>query len=447
MAELAIRTQIRDRRPRWTNWARNQVCAPLQIHHPASEAKLVEIVRRAAEQDERVKVVGSGHSFTGTALTDGHLVELDRYQRVLHVDAARHQATVQAGIRLRALSEQLWAHGLSMPNMGDIAYQSISGAVSTGTHGTGTRFGSLATQVVGLRLITGAGDVIDCSAEQHPEVFAAARVGLGALGIISTVTLQLAAAFNLHALEQVLNVDGVMRDLDWHADENEHFEFFWARGSDGAFTKRNNRTGAPAQPLPRWQRFRNDVLIANVARNGLFTLDRVAPPLARTLRKRLPSTTREDYVDRSFEVFTSARKVRFYEMEYFIPRHHAREAFERVRDVILHSGIDVRMPVELRFVAADDIPLSPAFGRETVSIAVHMLRTQEFQPFFEAVETIMLDYDGRPHWGKLHFQSAAELAPRYPRWDAFQQVRAQLDPTGRFTNRYLDRVLGALPER
>jgi L-gulono-1,4-lactone dehydrogenase len=442
MAELATRTQVQDRRPRWTNWARNQVCAPLRIHHPSTEDELVAIVRDAARAGERVKVVGSGHSFTATALTDGHLVELDRYQEVLHIDHERRQATVQAGIRLRRLSERLWDFGLSMPNMGDIAYQSISGAIATGTHGTGLRFGGLATQVVGMRIITGDGDVIDCSPEREPEVWRAARVNLGALGVVSTVTLQLEDAFNLHALEQVLPVDEVMRDLDRHAEENEHFEFFWTRGSGGAFTKRNNRTTAPAQPLSRWETFRNDVLVANVARNGLFQLDRVVPPLARTLRRRLPSTTREDYVDRSFEVFTSARRVRFYEMEYFIPRGRAHEAFERTREVILGSGIDVRMPVELRFVAPDDIPLSPAFGRETVSIAVHMLRHQEFQPFFEAVETIMQDSEGRPHWGKLHFQSADQLRALYPEWEAFQAVRARIDPAGRFTNRYLERVLG-----
>jgi len=442
MAELATRSQIEDRRPRWRNWAQNQVCAPVAIHHPTTEQQLVEIVRLAADAGRRVKVVGSGHSFTATALTDGDLVELDRYTDILHVDHARRQATVQAGIRLYDLSERLWALGLAMPNMGDIAYQSISGAVATGTHGTGGRFGALATQIVGLRLIDGHGAVIECSRDQEPEVFHAARVGIGALGVVSTVTLQLEDAFNLHALEQVLPITDVLQKLDRHVEENEHFEFFWTRGSPGAFTKRNNRTGAPAQPLSRWERFRDDVLIADVARNGLFQLDRVVPPLSRALRRRLPATNREDYVDRSYLVFTSARRVRFYEMEYFIPREHAREAFERVQGVIHGSGIDVRMPVELRFVAADDIPLSPAFGRETASIAVHMLRHQEFQPFFEAVETIMQSYDGRPHWGKLHFQSADQLARLYPEWTAFQSARRQLDPDGRFDNAYLQRVLG-----
>lgn len=431
-----------ERRASWRNWAGNQQCAPVRIERPRSEADLVRIVREAAAAGERVKVVGAGHSFTGIALTDGRLLRLDDYRRLLAVDRERCLVTVEAGIRIGQLNEELDARGLALPNLGDIAYQSIAGAIATATHGTGRALGGIATQVVGMRLVAGDGAVVECSADQEPEVFRAARVGLGALGIVSTVTLLCVPAFRLHAIEEPMRVDAVLAALDEHVEGNDHFEFFWVPHTGWALTKRNNRTDAPPAPRGRWQEFRDDILMSNVAFGALCRLGRLRPSLIPRLSKMVPSVGRVEYVDKGYRVFASPRMVRFYEMEYAIPREACAEALNRLRDYVDRSGLRISFPVEVRFTAGDDCSLSTAFGRESCYIAVHVYQGMHYQQYFEAVEGIMNGYGGRPHWGKLHFQTAETLAPRYPEWEQFCRVRARLDPDGRFTNAYLDRVLG-----
>jgi L-gulonolactone oxidase len=426
----------------WRNWARNQQCAPSAIEHPETEADLVRIVQDAAAAGERVKVVGAGHSFTGIALTEGRLIQLDRYQRVLAQDAAAKTVTVEAGIPLSKLSEELWSRGLALENMGDIAYQSIAGATSTATHGTGVTFRGIAAQIVGMRIIAGDGSVVDCTAEREQEVLRCARVGLGALGIVSQVTLQAAPAFNLRAVEAPARVDELLSNLDDHVYGNDHFEFFWVPHTGWALTKWNKRTDEPEQPRPRWQAFRDDYLMSNFAFGALNRVGRLRPTLIPRLSRMIPSSGRVEYVDRSYRVFASPRLVKFYEMEYAIPIEHAAEALNRVRDYVKRSGITLSFPVEVRFTAADDIPLSTASGRKSCYIAVHVYQGMQYQQYFEAVEDIMDDYGGRPHWGKLHFQTSETLAPRYPDWAAFRAVRRRMDPEGRFSNAYLDRVLG-----
>lgn len=426
----------------WQNWAGNQQCAPRSIERPRTEDELVRIVREAAAAGERVKVVGAGHSFTGIALTDGRLLQLDRYDAVLEVDLERRTVTVQAGIPLWKLNRELDARGLALPNLGDIAYQSIAGAIATATHGTGVRLRGIAAQVCGLRLIAADGSVIECSPEVEPEVFRAARVGLGALGIVSTVTLACVPAFALHAVEQRERVDDVLASLDEHVDGNDHFEFFWVPHTGWALTKRNNRTDAPLAPRPRWREFLDQELLQNVAFGALCRVGRARPALIPRLARSVAAAGRSEYIDKSYRVFASPRRVRFYEMEYAIPRQHAVEALTRVRELIDRQGLRISFPVEVRFVAPDDIPLSTASGRETCYIAVHVYQGMPYQQYFEGVERIMDDYAGRPHWGKLHFQTAQTLAPRYPEWELFQRVRARLDPHGRFSNDYLERVLG-----
>lgn len=429
-------------RPLWRNWAGNQQCGPASIDRPTTEAGLVEVVQRAASSGKRVKAVGAGHSFTAVACTHGHLLDLSGYGRVLHVDRATGRITVEAGITLRRLSSELAAAGLALENMGDIAYQSLAGAIATATHGTGAGFGNLSSQVVGLRLIDGRGDALDCSAEQRPELWSPARVGVGALGLVSTVTLQCVPAFNLHAVEEPALVDDVLDGLDELVGENDHYEFFWVPGTRWALTKRNGRTHDPVRARGRWTAFRNDVLIDNLGFGLVMAVGRHRPHLIPKLAKRLPSTGRQEYVDRSDKVFASARMVKFVEMEYAVPREAFVEAFNRLRELVGELGVPVGFPVECRFVAGDDIALSTASGRATAYLAVHVATGTPHDQYFKGVERIMDDYDGRPHWGKLHFQTAATLASRYPRWDQFQQARAVLDPDRRFTNPELDRVLG-----
>ncbi len=431
-------------RPHWHNWAGNQQCTPERIERPSSEQGLIRVVKQAAATGRRVKVVGSGHSFTGIALTDGRLVQLSNYGRVLSIDREKRTATVQAGISIARLNEELDKQGLALENLGDINYQSISGAISTATHGTGRAFGGIATQIIGMRLIAGDGSVVECSPEKEADVFSAARVGLGALGIISTVTLNCVKAFNLHALEMPMRVDQVVESLDEHIRDNDHFEFFWVPGTGWALTKFNQRTDAPLATRGRWREFRDDILINNVAFSVLCRIGRLRPSLVPSIARAMPSSGRVEYVDKSYRVFASPRLVRFYEMEYGIPIDAAREAVNRVRALVKQSGLVPIFPVEVRFTKGDDIPLSTASGRDSCYIAVHVFEGMQYQQYFEGVEDIMNDYGGRPHWGKLHFQTAETLAPRYPEWQRFQQVRARLDPEGRFSNPYLDRVLGPI---
>jgi L-gulonolactone oxidase len=405
---------------------------------------LVAIVRDAADRGERVKVVGAGHSFTPIACTDGVLIDLSGYDRVLHTEPRTGRVTVEAGISLSALSEELDRRGLALENMGDIAYQSIAGATSTATHGTGLRYGNLATRVVGLRIITGDGSVVECSEEQHPEVLKVARVGLGALGILSTVTLQAVPAFRLHAVEEPMRVDDVLADLDRHVAENDHFEFYWVPHTGWALTKRNRRTDEAPRPRSRVAEVRDDLLLQNVAFGALCRLGRLRPSWIPRLAKAIPSTGRVEYVDRSDKVFTSPRLVHFVEMEYAIPLEVLPEALNRVRRLVDELGIQLSFPVEVRMVAGDDIPLSTAAGRDTGYIAVHVYRGTPHDQYFQGVEAVMNDYDGRPHWGKMHYQSAATLAKRYAGWRDFQELRSRHDPQGRFTNPYLERVLGPL---
>lgn len=437
---------VSTRKPRvvWKNWAENQQCAPASIETPSSEAELAQVVRDAAAAGQRVKVVGAGHSFTAIALTDGRLVDLSRYQRIVETDATTGRVTVQAGIKLHRLNEELDRRGMAMPNLGDIDKQSISGAISTSTHGTAKALGGIARDVVGMRLIAGDGSIVECSADVNPDVFKAARVGLGALGVISTVTLQTVPAFNLHAREVPMNVDDVLANLSEHIEGNDHFEFFWVPGTKWALTKFNNRTDKPGPTRSRFREFRDDILFGNVAFGALARVGRVRPSLIPRVAKALPNAGATEYVDKSYRVFCSPRWIHFYEMEYAIPFEAATEALNRVRDYVARSGLILSFPVEVRFTIGDDISLSTANGRRSCYIAVHVYQHTHYQQYFEAVEDIMDDYGGRPHWGKLHFQTAETLAPRYPDWDVFQAARKKLDPDGRFANPYLDRVIGPI---
>jgi L-gulonolactone oxidase len=374
--------------------------------------------------------------------TDDVLVDLSRYRAVLAVDAAHRTVTVQAGIPLSHLNRVLASHGLALENLGDIAYQTVAGATQTATHGTGARFRNLSSAIAGMRLISGTGEVVECSPSVGPDVWAAARVGLGALGLVSIVRLQCVSAFNLHAVEGVEPVDELLEHIDEEVDGHDHFEFFWIPNTRWALTKRNQRTDEPRRPRPAWREVRDDLLYDNILFGLMCHIGRVRNDLIPRVARLLPSKGRADYVDASYKVFASPRHVRFLEMEYAIPRGALPEALNRIRAHVRSLGIQISFPVEVRFVAPDDIPLSTASDRETAYVAVHVFRGTPHAEYFRGVERIMDDYEGRPHWGKMHFQTAATLAPRYARWDEAQRVRALLDPNGTFTTPAIERVLG-----
>jgi L-gulonolactone oxidase len=295
-----------------------------------------------------------------------------------------------------------------------------------------------------MRIVTGDGSVVQCSATEEPEVFHAARVGVGAIGAVTQVTLQVAPAFNLRALEEPMRLDDVLGNLDELVGTNEHFEFFWVPHTRWALTKRNNATPDPVGGRSRIRELRDKWLFENLAFGAAVKAGNLHEAWVPKLARMAPGAGKVEYVNRSYKVFASPRHVRFTEMEYAISREALEEALRRVVSLVDDKGFMVSFPVEVRFTAPSDIPLSTASGRESAYIAVHMAKGKPYEPYFRAVEAIMDDYDGRPHWGKLHFLSHRELAPRYPQWDAFQAVRKRLDPEGRFANAYSAKVLGPI---
>ena len=427
----------------WRNWGRTQSCVPLSIASPASEDEICSIVRAASGAGEKVKAIGSGHSFTDIACTGGRMVQMGRYNRILDVDSKTGLVTVESGISIAALAEELSRHGLALENQGDIAYQSISGAISTATHGTGAKIRNISSQVRALTLVLADGSVLKCSASKEPDVFDSARVGIGALGVISTVTLQCVPAFALHAVEEPRPLHEVLDRFDELADTNDHFEFFWFPHTERVSLMTNNRTDRPAKPRGRAGAYINDIVLENHAFGLVQDLGHMrrswVPGLARFTAGML---SRSEIIDSSHRVFANERLVRFAEMEYAIPREHVVEAVSEIRAMIERTGMHISFPVEVRVVAQDDIPLSTAFGRATGYIAVHVYYKDEYAPYFREVEKIMVSKGGRPHWGKLHVRDAAGLRPVYPRFDDFLAVRDRLDPGRTFGNAYLERVLG-----
>jgi FAD-linked oxidoreductase len=430
----------------WQNWARNQTAYPARVETPASVEAAVELVRRAYTDGLRVKPVGSGHSFTAAAVTDGVQVRLDRLGGILDCDTSTGLVTVGAGMPLYRLNAELERRGLSMSNLGDIDRQTISGAISTGTHGTGSKLGGLATQLRGLQVVLADGSVVDCSADVEPDLYNAARIGLGAFGVVTAITLECEPAFRLTAVEEPLPLEDVLDGFDGYADANEHFEFYWFPHTRIALTKRNNRVvaGEPESPAyPGWRIWLDDELLSN----GLFEVlqrfgMRVPRAVPRLNRMAASALSARIFTDSSHQVFVSPRRVRFREMEYAVPRESIVDVVRGIRGWIDRSGARISFPIEVRVAAADDVWLSTAHGRETAYVAVHSYHRTPYQPYFDAVEAIATDVGGRPHWGKLHSLDAERLRPLYPRFDDALAVRDRVDPGRMFANPYTERVLG-----
>lgn len=427
------------------NWAKNQSCEPTSLETPRSTGEVAALVSIAAERGYRVKAVGTGHSFTAAAMTAGTLLDLRHMNNITEIDPDSNRVTVGAGVRLDHLNVLLDQAGLALPNLGDIAVQTVAGATATATHGTGTQLGNLATQIIGMELVSGTGEVLKLDPSSRADLLRIARVGIGALGIVTAVTLQAVPAFNLEASEGVGDIDDLTAGLDEFLTGSDHAEFFWFPGTGKCQTKCNDRSSQTPNPPSRFRYFAEKILAENVAFDLINRTARRFPSSTEKLRSVLVgSLGGRNFVDKSYKVFASPRHVRFVEMEYGVPREVLGEVIERVRKGIDKMSRPPLFPVEIRASAADDIPLSTGFGRDSGWVAIHQYPRMEYEPYFRMVEGIMDDYGGRPHWGKMHFQTAETLAPRYPEWDAFARARVELDPAGVFRNEYLDRVLGPL---
>jgi FAD-linked oxidoreductase len=428
----------------WVNWAGDQFCRPSKIVRPSNRDELAEAIGAAAAAGEKMRVAGSGHSFTEAALTEGVLLRLEGLSGVLDADRASGLVRVGGGTVLAELNDELARLGLAMENLGDIDRQTIAGAISTGTHGTGANLRNISAQVEGVELVLGDGSVRHLGPTTDPELLRAARVGVGALGAISALTLRCVPAFDLLRVDAPHPREEVLDSFQRRAEEHAHFELFTFPYSDLALVLERNPLEGEPRPRGRVSAYLNDIVLENWALEALAATGKAIPRLIPALSRlagRLASGSRTS--DRSDRVFANERRVRFTEMEYALPREHGPEAARRVVEWVRSNRYPVFFPIEMRVSAGDDASLSPAHERETAYIAVHQYRGMEWRPYFEAVESIMDSYGGRPHWGKRHFQTAATLASRYPAWEEFQRAREALDPGRVFANEYTDRVLGA----
>lgn len=422
----------------WRNWSREQACIPAVLERPRSTEEVVAAVVRAAEAGHTVRVAGAGHSFTDAVLTDGTLLSLDAMDRVLDVDRATGRVRVQAGIRIAALSDQLAGHGLALENLGDINVQSIAGATATGTHGTGAELPNLSAQIVAVQLVDGDGVVHEL---EGGDELLAARVSVGALGVVTEMTLRCVPLFTLRGIDAPRPLADVLSNLDELADGARHFEFFVWPHADVAITRTNHVVDEPPRPPGPARRWVEDVLLGNHVYHAVCATGRrmpqAIPRLNRLIAGAYPDGVRVDRADR---IFSSPRLVRFVEMELAYPRKAIHEVVPEV--LAIAERHPVNFPIEVRFVAGDDALLSPAGGRATAYVAVHTYRGMPWEAFFRDVHEVGERHGARPHWGKRHFHTADTLRPRYPGWDRFQEVRRSLDPGGRFTNGYVRRTLG-----
>ncbi|CAN5126186.1 D-arabinono-1,4-lactone oxidase [soil metagenome] len=429
----------------WRNWGRVESSTPAFRAHPHSVAEVQAVVREARERGLTIKAVGASHSFTAIAATEGVLLDLDAYDGLLAVDVDKRQVTLAGGTNLSQLPALLAPYGLALENMGDIDCQTIAGATSTGTHGTGARFRGLAAQIVAVTLVTGTGDLLRVSETENAELLPAVRLGLGALGVLVEVTLQCVPAFLLRAVERPEPMDAVLDTFEQRAIEGDHFEFYWWPHTDGVMTKNNTRLPMDAgrQPVGKVANWVEETFMSNAVLAMKSGLGRILPGTIRPINRLATRVYgNREYVDHSYEVFTAPRNVRFRESEYAIPRVALPQALRDIQGLIQRKGWNISFPVEVRVAAADDNWLSTAYQRESAYIAVHQYFRDDHLPYFRAVDALLRSYDGRPHWGKIHFQDAAELATRYPRFADFTAVRDRLDADRAFANPYLDRVLG-----
>ena len=427
----------------WRNWSGLATANPALVIAPADPVEVADAVVAARSNGLRVKMVGSGHSFTDIAASDGLMLLPDRLVGIRSLDRDAMTVTVLAGTSLHVLNDRLHDLGLALHNMGDVDEQTVAGAISTGTHGTGGRWASLSAQVVGLEIATADGSLLRASADENTDLFHAARVGLGALGIITAVSFMVEPSFNLDAVEGPMGWDEATRRYDELVTENHHVDMFWFPHTDRMLTKRNNRTVDEADPLSLARRFVEDDFLSNTVFGWVNRLGNAVPRSVPHLnRVSARALSARSYSDASHRVFTSQRRVLFREMEYAVPREVGMQALTEVRALIDASNWRISFPVEVRCTPADDIWLSTSNGRESVYLAFHVNAQTDHAAYFMAVEKILRAYDGRPHWGKLHTRTADDLAPAYPHWEDFRRVRDQVDPDRLFTNSYLDRVLG-----
>jgi len=430
----------------WRNWSGLEEAVPRHVETPGSVESVVEAVRRAREGGTTVKMTGTGHSFTAIAAPEHTLLRPEAMSGILAVDRDAMTVTARAGTPLKDLNLALERLGLSLHNMGDIAEQTLAGATSTGTHGTGGVAAGLAAQLAGLELVTGTGELLRASAAENPDVFDLARVGLGALGILTSLTFHVEPLFVVEAHEQPMTWDRALSSYDEMVAAAHHVDMYWFPHTDRLMVKQNVRTDlepGEQDPPSRLAAWWEDELVSNSVFGALCRVGSRAPALVpRINRVAGRALSERRYSDLAHRVFVTPRRVRFREMEYAVPREVGLDVLRECRRVIDASDWRIAFPVEVRTARADDVAMSTAHGRDSFYLAFHVPADTDHTAYFGGLEPLLREAGGRPHWGKVHTRTAADLAPVYDRFDDFLALRERLDPDRVFTNAYLRRVLG-----
>ena len=419
----------------WRNWSGSQQCVPDARKAPATVAELQQLITSTSGT---IRPVGAGHSFTPLVPTDGTIVSLSRMSGVVSHDPQTLQATVWAGSRLGDIGQPLEDIGQALINMPDIDQQALAGCLGTATHGTGADIGCMSTFVKEIQLVDGVGNLIQCSAERNADVFEAAKVSLGALGVITQITLQNVAPYRLKRETVWRSFDEILEIADDLANSHRNFEFYYVPFTGMGFTDVHSLTDEPIGATDKIDG--NDAAQdLKLARDWMQDYPWLRELILGSYMKTLSD---EVVIERSWKNYASERNVRFNEMEYHLPRENALQALREIRSALETQHHEVFFPIEFRYIKSDDIWLSPFYQRETCSIAVHRFFEEDFTPYFKTIEPIFRKHGGRPHWGKLNTLGRRELRSLYPRWDDFVAVRRELDPQGRFLNDYLRGLFG-----
>lgn len=416
------------------------VAHPTEILFPASESEVIELVQRAGKEKKKIRVVGSGHSFSRVAESNQLLVSLDKMQGLIDYDKKEQTATAWAGTKLKKLGELLFEVGLAQENMGDIDVQSIAGALSTGTHGTGAELRTLSNQILEVTYVNGKGELVTVSGTSDRELFDAVRVSLGTLGIFTRIKLRLEKAYKLKEVTQKESLSDCMDRLDEYVNENRNFEFFWFPHTDTVQTKFLNISDEPFKKVGFGKKI-GDLVVENWMFLAMCKMAQWFPAFSKRVAKISAwGISNGTFVDWSHDIYATPRNVRFHEMEYNVPIEDFKSVLLEIKEMISKNDIKVHFPVECRFVKSDNLMISPAYQREAAYIAVHQFKGMKYHEYFKQAEAIFSKYQGRPHWGKMNYKKGEDFENLYPRWADFKLIREQQDPKRIFINEYLEEV-------
>ena len=418
----------------WRNWSGSQY-GSAEIFKPRQINELKKLLKSHAQ----IRAVGAGHSFSALVKTDAVLINLDRFKGVVTFDEDQTQCTVQAGTRLYDLGEYLAPINQALPNQGDIDQQSLAGAISTGTHGTGIDLPCLSAFVEGFELLTADGELLQCDRQQNTEIFQAGRVALGSFGILTKITLQNRSRYKLKEQIRLCPLQEVFANIDQWKHQHRHIEFWAFLHSDQVMLKTLDETDDAIQP--RQDAWPSEDALLTLCSELTRRLPVTNPYLQKLLSVFVKPTC---YVDWSNQIFPTPRNTKFNEMEYQLPVEQGLQCLEEVLHILRKHQVPMFFPIEFRYVKGDDIWLSPFYRRDSVSISIHQFHKQDYHAVFDLVEPILQKYQGRPHWGKLHSMTAASLRDLYPKWDDFMALRQRLDPNQKWLNPHLKQLF--LPE-